>query len=175
MGAFATIVEVMASMDVFQLFFPWLLVLAITYGILEQSNVITEDQSVNGVIALSLAFFTIGGAYFFLPDMILIRFASALVFGVFAVLGLVVLLGISGVDLDDMGEDGGVVGNPVAGIAMLIFVVAFIGILIAETGFGDLFTGASGTNEAFEEFVMPVLVLLFMALTVRWTLGGGDD
>ena len=174
MGAFANIVEIMAEMDIFQLFFPWLLVLAITYGILENSEVVSDDSSVNGVIAISMAFFTIGGAYVFLPQGILIRFASALVFGIFAIIGLVILLGLSGVDVGEMG-DGGLEGNPAAAIAMLIFSVAFIGILIAETGLAQYFEGNLSDAWIFQEVLMPVLILIFLLLVILFVMGSEDD
>lgn len=174
MGAFATIVEVMAEMDVFQLFFPWLLVLSITYGVLEKSEAVSDDSSVNGAIALSMAFFAIGGAYLFLPEMILVRSAAALTFAIFALIGFMVLLGVSGVDIEEMGEEGGISGNPVAGIAVLIFIVGFIAILLSQDFIFDLVVSGSNTN-LVEEVLMPILVLIFLALVVKWTLSDGEE
>ncbi len=162
MGAFATIVEVMAGMDVFQLFFPWLLILGIAYGILDKYEVISDDSSVNGVIALSFAFFTIGGAFVFLPSGTFTQLAAFFAFGVFGVLGFVVLLGVAGYDLEELADSP----YSLPGIAAIVIaIVSFLAVLSSKFGLEGMETG-----NAFEEVVMPILVLVFLLLIVYWTL-----
>jgi hypothetical protein len=168
MGAFATIVEVMAEMDVFQLFFPWLLILSISYGILQKSEVIGDDSTVNGVAALSLAFFTIGGSYFFVPAGTFTRFASGLAFLVFAIIGLVVMLGVAGIDLSEYTE---IEGNLPALVAIIGFIIIFFGTLAFSLPWGDIFgTGnLMGSGSVFEEIIMPILILIFLIIIVATT------
>lgn len=173
MGAFATILEVMAGMDLFQLFFPWLLVFSITYGVLTGSDVITDDDSVNGVIALSLAFIAVGGAFFFVPAGLYTNFGAALSFGVLGIVGLVVMMGLAGYDLSQLAESK---GSPPVIVAILVFIVAFIGVIAFQLPLGELLgAGAgAGTSNIFEEVVMPILVLVFIIAVVAVSTSGGD-
>ncbi len=102
---FEQIVQTLAELDFYQLFFPWLLVLAVSFGLLERYQFFGENSSVNGTIALSVAFLVTGGAEFFLPGDIFVIFAGALAFSVFGLLGLMILLGAIGVDIqEDLGD-----------------------------------------------------------------------
>ncbi len=169
MGAFATIVEVMAGMDVFQLFFPWLLILGLSYGILEQYEFVSDDSSVNGVIALSFAFFTIGGAYIFLPAGTFTQLAALMAFGLFGILGLVVLMGVAGYDIESIGEDG--TSIPVLA-AVAVAIVAFAVVLMSSFNIGGL---SLTSANFFEDVVMPILVLVFMGGIVYWTLNPAEE
>ena len=171
MGAFATIVEVMASMDVFQLFFPWLFVLAITYGLLEKHGVFSEDSTVNGVIALALAFLTIGGAAMFIPAGMFTHFAAALAFGLFAIIGFMILLAASGMDVDE--QLGEISSLPTIG-ALVITIVSFIAVVGYYVDVGGLLGGVSGGN-VFDEVVMPILILVFLIIVIGSVSGNGGD
>lgn len=160
--AFEMIAEVMAEMAVFHLFFPWLLVLAVTFGILQKYEVFGEDPSINGAVALSLAFLTIGGAYLFIPQGLFTNFVGALAFGMFGIVGLMLVLGIAGVDLSDVGE-----GNAPGIIAIIIFVVAFLGAILNVVDVGSM---VELDIQAFNEVIMPILVLIFLLLVVYLTV-----
>jgi hypothetical protein len=168
MGAFATIVEVMADMNMFQLFFPWLLILSISYGALKQSNVLGDDETVIGVAALAIAFFTIGGAYLFIPAGLFTHFFSAMAFVVFAVIGFVVIAGVAGVDMSQYSEFE---GNLPAALGMISFIVLFISILAIYIPWQGLFGGGNlvGAGSIFEEVIMPILILIFLILIVAVT------
>lgn len=165
--AFNQIVEIMAEMGVFQLFFPWLLVLAITYGVLEKYNVFSDDAQVNGTIALAVAFVSIGGAYFFIPAGLLTNFAAGLTFSVFGILGLMILLGVAGYDLS---EDMSSRSLPVIG-AIVLGIVSFLGAFAFRADVGALL---GGVENAWQEAVMPVLVLIFLLSIVAITAGGSS-
>lgn len=159
MGAFETIVQSMAGMDLFQLFFPWLLILAVTYGILEKHNVFSDDAQVNGVIALSLAFFSVGGAYYFLPQGILSSLAAGLTFSVFGLLGFMILLAVAGFDLSgDFGLE-----DPLPIIAVVLGLLSFLGAFFFQA---DLDALVGGVENVFQEMVMPILVLIFLLLVI---------
>jgi len=168
MGAFANLVQAMMAMDVFRLFFPWLLVLAVVYGVLENSGVLSDDSSVNGVIALAVAFISIGGAYMFLPPGIMTSLAAGLTFAIFGLLGLMILLSVSGYDLSEGMEETQL---PVL-FAFIMAILIFIGAFAFQADIGSLL----GNNvNAFQDAVMPILILVFLLAIVAITMGGGGD
>ena len=168
MGAFATIVEVMAGMNMFQLFFPWLLILSISYGVLKQSEILGDDDAVVGVAAIAIAFFTIGGAYFFIPAGLFTHFFAATAFIVFGVIGLVVILGIAGVD---MTEIDGLEGNLPALVGIIGFIVLFISVIALYVPWQGIFGtgGFAGSGNVFDEIIMPILVLIFLIIVIALT------
>ncbi len=166
--AFEQIVLMMADMDVFQLFFPWLLVLAVTYGVLEKYKVISEDEQVNGVISLAVAFLAIGGAYFFLPPGIMTNLAAALTFGVFGFLGLMILMAVAGIDIAEDEKTESIRLWSAVAIAAIVFIGAFVTQADLGAFLGDI-------EDTWQEVVMPVLILLFLLIIVAITAGGNSD
>lgn len=168
--AFEIIVETMADMGVFQLFFPWLLVLATSYGVLDQSEVISDDEMVNGLTALSIAFFAIGGAWLFYPAGLLTHLAAVFTFGIFGIIGLVVLMGVAGFDLEQLKEDKS--GFPLI-VAILVFIIGFLGVIVTQLDLSFLAPADGGSP--FEEVVMPILVLIFLALVILGVTGSEES
>lgn len=170
MGAFENLVQAMASMDVFQLFFPWLFVLAVSFGLLEKHGVFSDDSSVNGVISLTLSFLTIGGLALFAPVGLFTHLAAALGFGIFAIIGFLILSAAAGVNLEE--ELGG--QYSLAGIGALVFtVVPLIAVVGYYLNIEDILgLAASGTGaNVFDEVVMPILILVFLIIIVGATAG----
>lgn len=155
----------LTEMDIIPLFFPWLLVLAVTFGVLEKHGIFSEEAQVNGVISLAVAFIAVGGAALYLPQGILTNFAAALTFSIFGLLGLMILLAVGGYDLSEaMSED-----DLTVGAAVILGLMSFIGAFAFTVDFGNLLGGVQNT---FDEVVMPILVLLFLLLVVSATVGG---
>lgn len=168
---FETIVETMMQMDVFHLFFPWLLVLAVTYGALDKYSWFEED-SINASVAVAVAFIAIGGLYLFVPAGLFPHFAAAVAFTAFGIIGLMVLLAIAGVDLNELDKD-----SPIAKSVMGIVAVAFVGVLVIQftvdlplDAFVQLFQG-----ESFDEVVMPILTLVFLLGVIAIITNGGSE
>lgn len=164
MGAFQSIVNTMMQMDVFHLFFPWLLVLALTYGALNKANFF-EDNSVNGVVAVAIAFMAIGGISLFVPQGLFTNFAAVLAFSLFAILGFIILLAVAGVDIDSYASEFD--GNLAAVGALVFIVVGIIGTILTHVDIQ--LTAPSGGF--FDQVVMPVLILVFLFLIVAVTAG----
>ena len=162
MGAFDSIVQAMAGMDIFHLFFPWLFVLAVTFGLLEKHGVFSDDSSVNGVISLALAFLTIGGIAMFVPAGMFTNFAAALGFGLFAIIGFLILLAASGMNVEE--ELGDQSSLPTIG-ALVITIVSFVGVIGYYVDIEGLLGGVSGGN-VFDEVVMPILILVFLIIVI---------
>lgn len=157
----------MAQMDIFHLFFPWLFVLAVTFGLLEKHGVFSDDSSVNGVISLALAFLTVGGLAMFVPAGMFSHFAAALGFGLFAIIGLLIMFAAAGVNMDE--ALGGQNDLPTIG-ALVIVLVSFIAVIGYYLNVESILGMATGGN-VFDEVVMPVLILIFLLLVVTSTAG----
>ncbi|PSH00077.1 MAG: hypothetical protein BRC28_01565 [Nanohaloarchaea archaeon SW_4_43_9] len=167
MGAFEAIVETMMQVDVFQLFFPWLLVLAVTYGALDKYDWFEED-TINAAVAMAVAFIAIGGLYLFVPAGLFPHFAAAIAFGAFGIIGLMVLLAIAGVDLNELDKE-----SSVAKLALGGGILAFTAILLIyielPVSFADLLQG-----ESFDEVLMPVLTMIFLLAIVAIITKSGE-
>lgn len=169
MGAFENLLQIMAGMDIFQLFFPWLFVLAVSFGLLEKHGVFSDDASVNGVISLAFAFLTIGGLAMFVPAGMFTHFAAALGFGLFAIIGFLIMLAASGMDLED--SIGGQNDLPTIG-ALVITIVSLISVVGYYLDIESILGMASSAGgNAFDEVVMPILILIFLLLIVGATAG----
>ena len=167
MGAFENLVQTMAGMDIFQLFFPWLFVLAVSFGLLEKHGVFSDDSSVNGVISLAFAFLTIGGLAMFVPAGMFTHFAAALGFGLFAIIGFLIMLAASGLDMEEgLGSQNDL---PTIG-ALVITIVSLIAVVGYYLDIEKILGMASGAN-VFDEVVMPILILVFLIIIVGATAG----
>lgn len=168
---FEMIVETMMQMDVFHLFFPWLLVLAVTYGALDKYNWF-EENTINASVAVAVAFISIGGLYLFVPAGLFPHFAAAIAYTAFGLIGLMVLLAIAGVDLDNIDKDG-----PLAKAVMITGAVAFTGVLgfhfLSGLSFEPLIQVFQG--ESFDEVVMPILTLVFLLLVIVGVTDSSDS
>lgn len=160
MGAFEIIIQTMTDMG-FRLFLPWFLVLAVTYGLLEKYEIISGETQVNGSIALAMAFFTILGVNQYAPAGIFTNLAAAIAFGLFGLLGLMILIAVTGYDMSKFAEKGAP-----RYFAYIIFIVSFITIVVTYVDIGTIV--GEGQN-AFNDIILPILILLFFILLVRET------
>lgn len=160
MAAFEIIIQTMTDMG-FRLFLPWFLVLAVTYGLLEKTNIVSDETQVNGSIALAMAFFTILGINQYAPPGIFTNLAAAISFGLFGLLGLMVLLAVTGYDLSKF-SDGGTPRS----FAYTIFVVSFVTIVVTYVDIGTI---VGEGQSVFNDIILPILILIFFILLVRET------
>ncbi|MBY6294498.1 hypothetical protein GLU60_03860 [Nanohaloarchaea archaeon H01] len=160
MAAFEIIVNTMVEMG-FRLFLPWLLVLSVSYGLLEKYQVVSDETQVNGSIALALAFLAIIGVNNFAPAGIFTNFAAAITFGLFGLLGFMVLVAMAGYDLEKYSE-----GGFPRYVAVTIFVVSFISVVVLYV---DISSIISDSQNVFEDIILPILILIFFLLIVRET------
>lgn len=160
MAAFEIIVQTMTEMG-FRLFLPWLLVLSVTYGLLEKYQVVSDETQVNGSIALAMAFLAIIGVNNFAPAGIFTNFAAAITFGLFGLLGFMVLVAMAGYDIEKYAE-----GGTPRWFAVTIFVVSFITVVVIYIDIPNLI---GGTQNVFEEIILPILILVFFLLLVQQT------
>lgn len=169
MGAFETIVQVMMEMNVFHLFFPWLLMLAIVYGVLEKIEFF-DEATINGVISFSVATLSMGGIFLFVPEGLFTNFAAVIAFATFAIFGFIILLAMAGVDIEN--ELSTVEGNLAAIGALVFIIIGVIGVLLTHVDI-NLGGGAAG-GSFFDDIVMPILVLVFLLVAISSVTPSGD-
>ncbi len=168
---FEQIIQTMAEMQIFRFFFPWLLVLAVSYGVLEKYHFISEDEFVNGSISLAIAFMAGGGAYMFIPAGLLTNVVAAATFGIFAVIGLMIVLGVAGYDLENLQDNDR--SLPLI-LGAGIFVVALLAIISNFFGIPNIIPDIENWSKIFEEVVMPILILLMIVALVALTAGQSE-
>lgn len=162
MGAIEQVILTMEEAG-FNVFLPWLLIFSVTYGLLNKYETISDEAQVNGVVALSFAFLSVIGVSSFAPAGMWTEFASAIAFGIFGLLSLMILFAVAGYDLDEMGSSWSLEWI----FAGVIGVVAFISILVGYGGGGAQLVGP-GQN-LFDEVIMPILALVFVIVIVLFT------
>ncbi|MFB6203565.1 MAG: hypothetical protein ABEK01_03670 [Candidatus Nanohaloarchaea archaeon] len=161
MGAVDQVVMFMYE-EGMNLLLSWLLVFAVTYGVLDKYQAISEDSQINGVIALAVSFMFLFGIWRFAPEGMWTHFAANIAFAVFGVVGLLILSGVAGIDLEEYVQNSGGLMKVVIGI---IAVVSFVSVLIGYGGGTQITDGP-----VFEEVVMPILILVFI-ITVVYLAG----
>lgn len=150
--------ENLNNLGFYDFLLPWLLFLALFFGILQGKKIISEDTTVNGVIAIVSAFLVAYIAH----GMLLTRIFGT--FGVVAAGGLILLiaLGMFGIKPEELlGANKTALSVGIALIAVLIFVSA-------------------GGLEIFNLFidsdtVWTVILLLVMVGAIAFIGGGGKS
>ncbi len=168
---FENIVLSMQDMSIFHLFLPWLLVLTVTYGVLQKQEIF-EEEAVTAATSLSVAFLSIGGFYFFVPPEMFSHFAAVIGFAIFGFIGLFLLLAVVGVDITEF-ED--VERRFPAIAAASIAVLGALGVLTYQYNLLGLLPELSELTTLsidFDQHVMPILTLLFLLAIVIFVARG---
>ena len=165
MSFIARSIEYMSQTDVIHLFFPWLLVLAFTYGVLEKYDFF-EDDAVNAAISISFAFLSIGGIYFFAPGNIFVNFGAILAFAAFVALGFLIVMAVAGIDIQDMTESEQniplIAGLGILGLGLLVVVGGALGVT-------EIFASINFEANFVQDIFMPILLLGFIMAVIVFT------
>lgn len=165
MSFIARSIEYMSETDVIHLFFPWLLVLAFTFGVLQKYEIF-EDDSVNAAIAISFSFLSIGGIYFFAPPGIFVNFGAVMAFASFVALGFLIVMAVSGVDINEMTDSEKNIpligGLSILGLGLLVILGSALGL---PEAIAELTIEANLVND----IVMPMLLLGFLLGVIYFT------
>lgn len=168
MGVFDELVRMMIDMGVFQVIFPMLLVMAITFGALEKYEYF-EDAMVNGAISLSLGLLTSAGMVMYAPQGLFTNLMAAIAFVAVGLLGMIVLAAIGGIDFSDIERED----NPIGGIAIGVSIIALVLVFLYQYDLSGFIPDTGG--DVWNDAVMPVLTMVFILLLVLFTASGGDD
>lgn len=98
MVTFETLIQNLQEIYFFSYFMPFILVLAVTYGIIDKINLF-EDNTVDATVSIVVAFMSLLGIYLLDISGVMIYFWGALSVGLVTVLGFVILAGMFGVDI----------------------------------------------------------------------------
>lgn len=165
MSFFSDLVIFMAETDIIHLFFPWLLLLAFTFGILQKYEFF-EDEAVSGAIAVSSSFLAITGIYFFMPENIFANFGAVLAFATFAALGFLIVMAIAGVDISNLDNR---IGRIPLAAGLAVLGIGMLSIAAGALPVNEAIAGISFNVNIYEEIVMPVIVFGFILAVIALT------
>lgn len=162
--AFESMVQTMVDMGLLQLFFPWLLITALTYGALKK-YASDFDESVVGAIAISVGFIGMAGIFLFAPEGLFAQFGAAIGFSIFGILGLIMVMGLVGVEFDNLNDAP--LQNPVVLAGIGLVALSFIGVIATQFGLGPgtVFDTVLSIDLS-EEFLMQMMVLVFIVVVI---------
>ncbi len=165
MSFFAEMVAFMSEAGLFHLFFPWLLLLAFTYGVLQKYDVF-DEPSINGAVAVTFSFLAIGGVAFAIPETLFTNFAAVLAFASFVALGFLIVMAVAGIDLDSMTDFE---RNMPLAAGGLILGIGLIAVLATSFGFTGVVESVEIDADIVDDILMPVLLLGFILAVVYIT------
>ncbi|MFB6076844.1 MAG: hypothetical protein ABEK12_01795 [Candidatus Nanohaloarchaea archaeon] len=149
----------------FEFVLPLILFMAIFYGVIRKTGILGDDEGVQGVAAIALAFMTTFGIYVFVPFSFFPQFFGALSVLIVLILGVMILAGMAGFDLSEEVE-GKTQRYATAGA-----------ILIALIMFPPLF-GMFGTKLEFPQqytsFLLTLIMIVGVVYVLRGLSGGGQ-
>ncbi|MFB6147645.1 MAG: hypothetical protein ABEJ66_02065, partial [Candidatus Nanohaloarchaea archaeon] len=139
-GSFTQLLNTLAQADFFIGVLPFLLSYLVFYSVLEQVPVIKEKDNFPALIAIIFGFFT---SYFLIQNpayqMFFVNYLGTLTTGMIGILGLFVLLGLTGMPEEYFTK------NALAVLSVIVVAVAFT----VSGGFSVLTLGqASGSRAA---------------------------
>jgi len=162
MSFFADMITYMSQTDIIHLFFPWLLLLAFTFGMLQKYEFF-EDEAVTGAIALSSSFLAIAGIYFFLPENIFANFGGILAFAAFGVLGFLIVMAIAGIDISEM---EGRIGKIPLAVGLGILGIGLLAMAAGAFPVEEVVREVNIDANLVDDVLMPIILLVFIIAIV---------
>ncbi len=162
MSFFADMITFMSQTDIIHLFFPWLLLLAFTFGMLQKYEFF-EDEAVTGAIALSSSFLAIAGIYFFLPENIFANFGGILAFAAFGVLGFLIVMAIAGIDISEM---EGRIGKIPLAVGLGILGIGLLAMAAGAFPVEEVVREVNIDANLVDDVLMPIILLVFIIAIV---------
>lgn len=100
-SVFSQLLQNLSSVGFFDLFLPFLLILAVTYGVLQRIELF-EDDSVDATVSIVVALMSMFSMLTFVDAAFFTQFFGAVTLLVAVVLGYIIVLGLMGVDINDV-------------------------------------------------------------------------
>jgi hypothetical protein len=121
MNPFEILVSNLNQMGFFGFLLPWLLMFAVTYGLLLKSKALGEDQKIIGVVSLVAAFFVVGYGGLAIGVFFSNLFGiAAIVLG--GIIVTVLFVSMAGGDISKFAESKEIMAL-VAGIGIIVFMI----------------------------------------------------
>jgi len=131
-GSFSTLIQNLQSMGFFQYLFPFLLALAIVYGILKYVLPNEFPKSATGLISLIIAFFVMlyAASAFNLSIVLSGMFGSGILMLGSVILIIIILLGLVGIKPESLWSKGEKVSSITGKGWAIVLLIAVIAILV---------------------------------------------
>jgi len=170
-GGLSTLVQNMQGMGFFQFLFPFLLVLAIVYGVLIYALPDKFPKSAKALVSLIIAFFVMlyAASTFNVAQVLAQMFGSTILMLCSGILILIIILGILGISPSDLWKCKDVTNK---GWIIILLIVA-IGILVVFGAGIESIVGIPGWLGSSDLWTI-IFFLIILAL-VFWFLGRGEE
>lgn len=165
MSFFADIIVFMSETDIIHLFFPWLLLLAFTFGMLQKYEFF-DDEVVAGAVSISSSFLGIAGIYFFMPENLFANFGAIMAFAAFAVLGFLIVMAIAGIDI---GEMEGKIGKIPLAVGLVVLGIGILAIAAGALPVEEIIRDINIDANLVDDVLMPVFLLGFILAIIYIT------
>lgn len=134
---FQLLFENLEAVGFFEFFLPILLFTAIYYGLLRKTEILGEDETVDGAAAVMMALLTTFAIYLIVPFSIFIQFFGVLSILLLVILGLLIVMGMFGVEFGG-GEGMDSRTTRLAIIGVIFLIVIIIPPMVSMLGGGQL-------------------------------------
>jgi predicted neutral ceramidase superfamily lipid hydrolase len=168
MGLLESTVIFMEEAGLFRIGFPFILILSISYGLLNKAEFFEED-SVQAGASISFSFISMGAIFYFVPQGLILGATAAFAFALIGAFAFVVLTGISEEDSDEDQSDlpVKVVGVPIAMTGLIGSIIYFVPVL-------EFIPGVNPEN-VLSTLVQPVLVILVLGGIIAMFVSDSDE
>lgn len=155
MNPFELLVYNLNQMGFFGFLLPWLFMFAVVFGLLVKTKVLGEDIKVSALVALVVAFFTIGYGGPFLANFFVNLFGVAAVV-IAGILVIVLFISMAGGDITKLMESKAVIAL-VAAVGIVVFFIVLAALGGVQIG-GDV--------------IGIIFIIIVMAIAVFFVAGG---
>ncbi len=175
MAVFESLIQMMVESGAAYVFM-WLFFAAIFYGFIEKYELFGESSASAGA-ALGASFFLVIGIFYAGPTMaVILDFAGGLGFIAVVLFGMATLLGLSGINVMEMGEEENAIeGNILAGAGLILVAIALIGAIGFNVNIESVLGGINSDGSIWQDVVFPIAFLIFLLLLIDSATGGGDE
>lgn len=159
---FQLLFENLEAVGFFEFFLPILLFTAIYYGLLRKTEVLGEDETVDGAAAVMMGLLTTFAIYLIVPFQIFIQFFGVLSILLVIILGMLIVMGMFGV------EFGGGEGMDSRTTRLAIIGVIFLLVIIIPPLVGGLTGGqVQLLGQQHVSFILTVAMIAVIGYVLR--------
>lgn len=171
MALFQNLISNLESVGFFQYFLPFILVIAVFYGLLRKFEIF-EDQAVDATVSIVAAFLAMFGIAAVAPAAVFSEFFGVIVVIIMVLLGYDIILGMVGIDISEITnpeEDADERRIAWAGGLGIIIVIVIITVFFGWSG--DYLMDVLLSEDAISIY----LIIAMVAVIYSITTGGGED
>ncbi len=175
-GLWAIFLGNLDQLGFFQFLLPFLLVLAIVYGVLRYAAKDILDKSASGLISIVIAFFFMnysGDVGVAIADFFTNIFGGAAIIFT-GILVVIILLGLLGIKFKDLWS-GDKIEHGTAARWVFVVIIIFVAFLIALGAGGAITIPTNILGMAGQDVLTIVFFIIVLALGMWWMSRGGDN